>query len=987
MSGDSRNSVLLTRLAAGAMCLTNIALVYTQLAFFPIFSDVADAYFHSLIFFAPFAAAALYLSLPVYVGCAGALSIALVLHATYQPIDYYEMMMASVPVALLFTVLGALVIWGVMRMGMSLWQRRTRATTRARGLFLVGSLLVASLVISSVIYPLAIVMDGWAWLDESYSALDLVAGALSMTSPVFQTLFDWLVFCLFAIPFDALAQRMLRGQLRRTLRAVFQRWLLVVVSAAFLVTNTIGYCMATKTATDAARGMLSSQVRYLCDQVRDHAEQLETLKQAESELVLSKARAAMQLISTDDTYGFGQQDLVQLCDVLGVESITVCDAQGTVVADSDGQGINTFNFGDNENTAKYLNLIGSQVPFIIEPPRNSITVDGTSSVVRVFAGVSMPQNNGFVQVSVDAAEYADSLDDVAVEKLADNYTFGDNGKVIIAHNDNIVSTNDKNLEEQTLEELFLPDGFDMEGFDYQALIDSYLMGEFTTLRDSDTMGVLYQLGERVGDYAVICMIDADSVFASRRSSIILNSMVYLVLFAVVYLLAAVLLDNVVVQGFNRTNDVLALITQGDLDQRIDEHETVEFDSLSAGINSTVGALKDSIAEVEARFEHDLTTAKAIQESALPSAFPPFPEIDAFDIYASMNAAREVGGDFYDFFLIDEHTLGFLIADVSGKGIPASLFMMEAKSEIGNYMMTGMPLCDAIQSANHHLCQGNDAGMFVTVWAATLNWDTGKLTYVNAGHNPPLLRHGIGGQWEWLKKKCGLFLGTFERAKYRQATLQLKAGDELLLYTDGVNEAFSVDEEEYGNERLEAFLAAHTNLHPQGMVDALRADVSAWAAGAEQSDDITMLCLEYGMAPEACGEITVPATLDQLAAVEHMIHEELGQRLCPIGAQNKIDIALEELFVNVCRYAYANQPEPGQVTVSYVYTPDPCGITIQIVDEGVPFDPLRQQNPTTPQRIEDISVGGLGIMMTKRSVDDLTYSRDGSYNRVAFTKRW
>ena len=197
---------------------------------------------------------------------------------------------------------------------------------------------------------------------------------------------------------------------------------------------------------------------------------------------------------------------------------------------------------------------------------------------------------------------------------------------------------------------------------------------------------------------------------------------------------------------------------------------MEFAHLSGGINATVDALKESIEEAETRIDRELTTAKAIQENALPSTFPPFPEIDRFDIYASMNPAREVGGDFYDFFLIDDHTLGFLVADVSGKGIPAALFMMAAKTEVGNYMASGMDLAQAVQSANYHLCQGNDAGMFVTVWAATLDYETGELTYVNAGHNPPLLRHD--GQWSWLRKRSGLFVGTFETAKYRTYTLQL-----------------------------------------------------------------------------------------------------------------------------------------------------------------------------------------------------------------------
>ena len=171
-------------------------------------------------------------------------------------------------------------------------------------------------------------------------------------------------------------------------------------------------------------------------------------------------------------------------------------------------------------------------------------------------------------------------------------------------------------------------------------------------------------------------------------------------------------------------------------------------------------------------------------------------------------------------------------------------MMAAKAEIENRMHEGIDLAQAVSGANQYLCANNDAGMFVTVWAATLDWVSGKVTYVNAGHNFPLLRHGDDGTWEWLKKKCGLFLGTFEVAKYRTETLMLEPGDKLVLYTDGVNEAFNVSEEEYGNPRLEEFLSGHGDLRPKELVEALRADVAAWAEGAEQSDDVTILVLEY-----------------------------------------------------------------------------------------------------------------------------------------------
>ncbi len=314
-------------------------------------------------------------------------------------------------------------------------------------------------------------------------------------------------------------------------------------------------------------------------------------------------------------------------------------------------------------------------------------------------------------------------------------------------------------------------------------------------------------------------------------------------------------------------------------------------------------------------------------------------------------------------------------------------MMAAKSELRNYLSTGMDVRDAVASANVSLCEKNEAGMFVTVWAAKLDWTTGELTYVNAGHNFPLVRRGLGGEWEWLKRKCGLFLGTFETAKYREETIVLRPGDELLLYTDGVNEAFSSNDEEYGNDRLEAFLDAHKDLHPRDLVRSLRSDVAAWAGGTEQSDDVTILALEFGTAPEVTGAIEVPAELSYLDDVINLVDVELVGRLCPVGIRHRVEVALEELFVNVCRYAYADKDEPGMVRVSYAYGTNPSSITVELVDQGIPFDPLTLGDPTKPSSIQEAKIGGLGIFMVRKSMDDFAYVRDAGNNVVAFSKRW
>ena len=273
------------------------------------------------------------------------------------------------------------------------------------------------------------------------------------------------------------------------------------------------------------------------------------------------------------------------------------------------------------------------------------------------------------------------------------------------------------------------------------------------------------------------------------------------------------------------------------------------------INATNEAIeaKDLAAEMarnEALREADLNIAKNIQSSTLPYVFPPFPEHKEFELFASMNAAKEVGGDFYDFYMIDDSTLGFLIADVSGKSIPGAMFMMTAKTVIKSLAESGMPPADVFTRANEKLCEGNDAEMFVTAWLGYLDLKTGLVRVANAGHNPPVLIRD--GKAEYVKLKPGLMLAGMDGVHYKEQTVQLVKGDMLYLYTDGVTEAMDEDEEQYGEERLRKLLSFGENYPaPSGengvagaVCDAVIADVRKFTDGAEQSDDITMLCVRY-----------------------------------------------------------------------------------------------------------------------------------------------
>ena len=255
---------------------------------------------------------------------------------------------------------------------------------------------------------------------------------------------------------------------------------------------------------------------------------------------------------------------------------------------------------------------------------------------------------------------------------------------------------------------------------------------------------------------------------------------------------------------------------------------------------------DRLARVTAERERvstELRMATEIQSSMLPNSFPPYPNRKDFDLYASMDPAKEVGGDFYDFFLIDDDHLCVLIADVSDKGVPAALFMMSAKILIKYRAQMGGTPGEILTEVNAEISKNNKSKMFVTVWMGILDVRTGAITCTNAGHEFPFIRDGEG-VFRVLRDKHGLLAGVVGKAKYTDYELTLMPGDAIFVYTDGVPEANNAAGEMYGMERLEAALNRTDGQSPEGILRVVRSDVDAFVDGAKQFDDLTMLCLEY-----------------------------------------------------------------------------------------------------------------------------------------------
>jgi phosphoserine phosphatase RsbU/P len=304
------------------------------------------------------------------------------------------------------------------------------------------------------------------------------------------------------------------------------------------------------------------------------------------------------------------------------------------------------------------------------------------------------------------------------------------------------------------------------------------------------------------------------------------------------------LKTVMVSAYGDMDNIRTAMNRGAFDFIT---KPVNFDDLEITINKTLGEIRsvrqwlnehDQLVSIQ----HDLNISREIQQAILPKRFPPFPEEPNFDIYASMVAAKEVGGDFYDFFLIDKNRLGFVIGDVSGKGISAALFMAVSRTLIRATGLKGDSVSECMGYVNNLLCKESVSSMFVTVFYGILNTQTGEVDYVNAGHNPPYLlsKNGISK----VEMTDGLALGVLDDFSFESKKLQLKKGDQLLLYTDGVVEAIDLEENAYGEEKFENFLQENLKHPVETIIKKSFADVNDFVNGAPQSDDITLLGITF-----------------------------------------------------------------------------------------------------------------------------------------------
>ena len=754
-----------------------------------------------------------------------------------------------------------------------------------------------------------------------------------------------------------------------TISRAFFRWLLVIVVATFLVSMAFTWSHQTNMSKNNAEMLLRTNVGDVRQDVID----------ASDENLLALCREVAR--EFDGGAAADSAGLLRMMDAYDVAEINVVDENGIIVSTSFPKFLN-YDMGSGEQSAEFLGLLdGSAEEYVQSYQPTSFE----PSLSRKYAGVRL-KNGGFVEVGYDGARFRRDIDRYVIN-AAKNRHVGRSGCVIIANEDwNIVSdlygNEGKNLYATGI-------WIDRASMPENEVFHAQVYGQ------PSSCCYIYSEG-----YYIVAVLPENEIILQRDASIRTMGAVEILLFLLLFSVIVILVRKLVVENLEKVNRSLSQITGGNLDEEVDVRSNVEFSELSDDINSMVSALKQYIRAAESRIDEELALAKNIQMSALPSVFPPYPDRDDFAVFAAMDTAREVGGDFYDFYFLDENKLAFLIADVSGKGIPAAMFMMTSKTVLRDYAERGDAPADIFINANDKLCDGNDTEMFLTAWMGFLETDTGLVRFINAGHNRPVLIRD--GKASFVDQKVNMILAMTEDVPYTEQCVKLAPGDILYLYTDGVTEASKADESRFGNDRLLQLLSDDFGTGEAAcrkICESVRQSIDLFAEGEPQFDDITQLCLYYaGNRPqekpsdtdaEKTASLTehlcIRAEEDNLYPLLGMIGRMLAEAGCEEKAKKQIEMAVEEIFVNIAGYAYPEGGGDADILAEICAETKTAEITI--TDAGEAYNPLAKPDPDLNMELEQRQYGGFGIFMVKEAMDAVDYKRENGKNVLTLRKSW
>ena len=751
-------------------------------------------------------------------------------------------------------------------------------------------------------------------------------------------------------------ERFLLKRREQRIAHTFQNWLLACIAIAFVITSAFTYALQ--------NGMVEVETQEVFTTAINDVEA--DIKGKSDATLLAIAKSVRE-----EYLATPAPDLDDILTKYGIVEINVVDANGVILDSTEDDSVG-YDMNSKEQSKAFVSALRNSEYFVQEYTRRG--KDETEC--RKYAAYNLPEGAGFIQVGYDAEQFHEKLDAFVID-FTKNRHVGTSGFIAVLDETlSLVIDNEYSSASVTSIGITPPKEME-EGKTASTLYYADIVDGKTDL--SEEYMYVFKFVE---GYCIIAAMPVAEANFMRDASLYTSIFMQIIIFATLFVFIYVLIKKVIINNLQKINDTLGRITKGDLNVTVDVRSSREFSSLSDDINSTVATLKQYIAEAAARIDKELEYAKQIQLSALPTNFP---EDDDVKIYAQMIAAKEVGGDFYDFYKLNDNTLAFLAADVSGKGIPAAMFMMTAKTIIKDLAERGLPVNEVFTKANEKLCENNESGMFVTAWMGILDLETGALQFANAGHNPPLLKRA-DGSFEYLKTRAGFVLAGMEGIRYRVGELTLSPGDRLFLYTDGVPEATDSDNKLYGEDRLLSFMNENSNVSATSLLPALKANIDEFVGEAPQFDDITMLMLDYKTHSDVDDTTvrTFEAKTEALSDVLGFVEEMLEKHVCPMKMQTAICVAIEEVFVNVARYAYKGGE--GDVKFAIGFEDSSRTITFRMSDKGVPFDPLKKPDPDITLSAEEREIGGLGIFITKKTMDKVEYAYENGENVLTMIKK-
>ena len=751
-------------------------------------------------------------------------------------------------------------------------------------------------------------------------------------------------------------ERFFRKKTSEGIAHTFQRRLLSCIVIAYLITSTFTLILQNGMAQIETQEVFTVAINDVEAAVKGKSD-------AQLLGIAQKVKAE---------YETNRKVLLQtLAEKYDIKEINVVNSDGLIINSTEPDVINNYDMNSKAQSKEFVDRLKVQDSFVQEySPRGK-----DESVWRKYAAVNLT-DGGFIQVGYDAEQFHEMLNEFVID-VTKNRHVGTSGFVAVL-DEQLCMVIDNDYTGKHVSSIgIIPPEEMKQGRTATALYNADVIDGISNL-SAEYMYVF----KFVEGYCLIAAMPVNEAMFMRDASMLTSVFMQVIIFATLFIFIYLLIKRVIINNLKKINDTLAQITNGDLSVTVDVRSNVEFASLSDDINSTVATLKRYIAEAAARIDKELEYAKQIQLSALPTNFP---KDEEYGIYAEMIAAKEVGGDFYDFYKLNDTTVAFLAADVSGKGIPAAMFMMTAKTIIKDLAESGMAVHDIFTKANEKLCENNESGMFVTAWMGIIDLTSGKVQFANAGHNPPLLKRA-DGSFEILKTRAGFVLAGMEGVRYRINEITLNKGDRLFLYTDGVPEATNVDNKLYGEDRLLAFMNQNASMQATKLLPALKANIDEFVGEAPQFDDITMLMFDYE--PKKGGELMTnkifSAKTESLPDVLKFVEETLEGIECPMKIQSAICVAIEEVFVNVAHYAYPNSE--GDMALHIGFDEVSRVITFRMTDKGIPFDPLAKPDPDITLSAEEREIGGLGIFIAKKTMDSLSYSYENKENVLTMIKK-